>query len=69
MEGRQAIALTPGEAINAQTYRVPKIMYLKVDASIDVDLTMSPDDAVPTILPVFVDQSRFHTIFLRLYQM
>ena len=69
VEDLQAIASTPGEATNAQTYRVPKIMYLKVDASIDVDLTMSPDDAGPTTLPAFVDQSQFRTIFLRLCQM
>ena len=65
----QVIVSTPGEDTNAQTYRVPKIMYLKVDASIDVDLTMSPDDAGPTTLPAFVDQSQFRTIFLRLCQM
>ena len=68
-EDLQAIASTQGEDTNARTFLVQLTMFQKVDANIDADSMMNPEDAEPTILHVFVALYQFLTIFLLSYLM
>ena len=67
VEDPQAIASTQEEDINVLTFLVQLTMSQKVDANIDADSMMNPEDAEPTILHVFVAQCQYPTIFLLLY--